>query len=137
MKTTREKNRMLLDFMGVKPNMVGPGKYSWSDSPFFYCTEDTPEKVMESVSKYAKYSTDWNWLMKVVEKIETLKYFKREVSVKITKYAVSIQSLNGDGVILSENIFSKWATYGGEEKLRATFDACVEFVEYVNKNKEA
>jgi glycogen debranching enzyme len=70
MKTTIEKNRMLLDFMGEKPVYNSfTGKYGWSDSPWFACSYDTEEEVMDAVAKYAKYNSDWNWLMKCIEKI--------------------------------------------------------------------
>lgn len=46
--------------------------HSWSDSPFYYTTEDTREKVIKNISKYSKYNKDWNWLT-AIEKIESLK----------------------------------------------------------------
>ena len=55
--------------MGVKPRLISPDVYGYSDSPFFSCIHDTLEKVIESISKYAKYHSDWNWLMPVIKKI--------------------------------------------------------------------
>lgn len=67
----KESNRLILDFMGVKPLSTG-NVHSWSDSPYYYTTEDTFEKVMDNICNYAKYDTSWDWLMKVVEKIDRL-----------------------------------------------------------------
>lgn len=68
-----KKNGIIADYMGLFDKILSTGNiHSWSDSPFFYTTENTKEKVIEKISKYAKYHTDWNWLMPVVEKIENL-----------------------------------------------------------------
>ena len=65
---TQENNKIIAEFMGVKPRLISPDVYGYSDSPFFSCIHDTPEKVIESISKYAKYHSDWNWLMPVIAK---------------------------------------------------------------------
>lgn len=55
--------------MGVYDEILSTGDiHSWSDAPFYYCTEDSKEKVIEGIIKYSKYHTDWNWLMKVIQK---------------------------------------------------------------------
>ncbi len=64
---TTENNRLILDFMGVKPAKFSDN-YQWRDGIFFVVVEEEEEKAMEAICKYAKYSTDWNWLMKLVEK---------------------------------------------------------------------
>ena len=63
-----EGNKLIIEFMGIKPRLDAPDSYSWSDSPFFYCNERTPEKVMDAICKYSKYHTSWDWLMPVAEK---------------------------------------------------------------------
>lgn len=133
---TIDKNKMIIDFMGIKPKLSHDKKvFSYADSPYFHCTGESEEEVLNSVAKYVKYDTDWNWIMKVVEKIETMTYNTYEISFRISKYAVCLQSLAEDGAVIDNCIFSKWATYGGTEKLRATYDACVEFIDWHNKNK--
>lgn len=75
---TQENNKIIAEFMGVKPRLISPDVYGYSDSPFFSCIHDTPEKVIESISKYVKYHSDWNWLMPVITKITTLDEFQNK-----------------------------------------------------------
>jgi hypothetical protein len=63
-----EKNKLIVEFMGIKPKMESPDVYTYSDMPFYSIREDNPEKVIEGICKYVQYSTDWNWLMEVVQK---------------------------------------------------------------------
>lgn len=73
MENITENNQLIAEFMGVFDKILSTGNiHSWSDSPFYYTTEDTREKVIKNISKYSKYSKDWNWLMRVVEKIEKI-----------------------------------------------------------------
>lgn len=65
---TIENNKMIAEFMGVKPLMESPDVYTYSDLPFYSIREDNPEDVMEGIAKYVKYSSSWDWLIPVVEK---------------------------------------------------------------------
>ena len=71
MKTISEKNKLIIEFMGLKPKMEGPDVYTYNDGVFFMCREDSPEKVIEAMSRYVKYNSSWDWLMPVVSKITT------------------------------------------------------------------
>ena len=75
---TQENNKLIAEFMRVKPRLISPDVYGYSDSPFFNCIHDTPEKVIESISKYAKYRSEWNWLMPVIQKITTTEEFQNK-----------------------------------------------------------
>jgi hypothetical protein len=61
-------DKLVCLFMGIKPKSVTPDLYYWSDSPFFYVSEHTPEQVMDAIIKYVKYRTSWDWLIPVVKK---------------------------------------------------------------------
>lgn len=61
-------DKLVCLFMGIKPKSVTPDLYYWDDSPFFYVSEHTPEKVMDAIIKYVKYRTSWDWLIPVVKK---------------------------------------------------------------------
>jgi hypothetical protein len=64
-------NKLIAEFMGVDTQITSIGDiHSWSDSPFYYTTEDSKEKVMENIAEYSKYHTSWDWLMPVVHKID-------------------------------------------------------------------
>lgn len=61
-------NKLIAEFMGIKPRFEGPNVYSYSDAPFFNVREDNPEKVMKAICNYVKYHSSWDWLMPVVHK---------------------------------------------------------------------
>lgn len=113
-------NKIIAEFMGLKPKMESPDVYSYSDMPFFSVREDNPEKVMEAIMKYSLYSTDWNWLMPVVEKIET-KYL-----VDIFGKAVSIHDKNGEMLVDSN-------AKNSSTKIDAVYKSCVEFIKWHNQ----
>ena len=68
-----------------------------------------------------KFHSDWNWLMEVVEKIESLGY-----RIEIAKHICRIYLSNKETIIISENT----------PKIEAAYNACVEFIKwYNNQNK--
>ena len=68
-----------------------------------------------------EFHSDWNWLMLVVEKIESLGY-----RIEIVKHICRIYLSNKETIIISENI----------PKVEAVYNACVEFIKwYNNQNK--
>ena len=127
MKNIIENNKLIAEFMGVFDKILSTGNiHSWSDAPFYYTTEDTREKVIKNISKYSKYSKDWNWLMQVVEKIENL-------------------SKEGETYMFSITKFSARVTYKGSRivdlpidntKIEAVYNACVEFIKWYNKQNK-
>ena len=128
---TQENNKLIAEFMGVFDKILSTQNiHSWSDAPFYYTTENSKEKVIENISNYVKYDTDWNWLMSVVEKIESIVWEEINdtsfnVTIGATSYCV-IQDNNGGMIeIIGE----------GKSKLESVYNACVEFVKWYNKNK--
>ena len=120
MENITENNQLIAEFMGVFDKILSTGNiHSWSDAPFYYTTEDTREKVIKNISKYSKYSKDWNWLMQVVEKIEKLK-----CTVVIEK---NICRIHKGGLHFGH-------AYKFETKIEAVYNACVEFIKWYNKN---
>ena len=127
MENITENNQLIAEFMGVFDKILSTGNiHSWSDAPFYYTTEDTREKVIKNISKYSKYSKDWNWLMQVVEKIENL-------------------SKEGETYMFSITKFSARVTYKGSRivdlpidntKIEAVYNACVEFIKWYNKQNK-
>lgn len=130
MKTNKEKNRMILEFMGVKPGFNSfTNKWGWGDSPWFACSYDTEEEVMDAVAKYAKYDSDWNWLMRAVLQIESLSYTKgRHFYLEMTQAYVGFKVDR-----MNAQPFSMWGA--NNRKFGAIYDAVVEFIEWYNEKK--
>lgn len=71
------------------------------------------------------FSKDWNWLMQVVEKIESLDHW--------------VEILGGlQKVCLIGSINSSCESFKsvGETKIEAVYNACVEFVKWYNEQKQ-
>lgn len=132
MKNIVESNELIAEFMGEFDKILSTGNiHSWSDAPFYYTTEDTKEKVIKNISKYSKYSKDWNWLMKVVDKIESLVLNDDNsfnVTIGATNYCV-IQDSYGE---IYEN------TEDSEEtKLLTVYKAVIKFIKWYNKQNKS
>ena len=70
-----------------------------------------------------KFHLSMDELIKVVDKIETIKYVDSSFTVNIYGNCCSIQP-----------IFEHFDNFYGEDKLEATYLACCRFVEFYNKN---
>ena len=128
-----ENNKLLAEFMGVFDKILSTQNiHSWSDAPFYYTTENSKEKVIENISNYVKYDTDWNWLMEVVEKIEQLRYVT-EISGNIERKFTCIAYPN-----TSEEYISRIG-YGEEmflNKKYVTYQAVVAFIKWYNEQNK-
>ena len=130
MKNIIENNKLIAEFMGVFDKILSTGNiHSWSDAPFYYTTEDTREKVIKNISKYSKYSKDWNWLMQVVEKIESIEDGIYQVDIlqegcKILKKCS----------LLIDKTVSKLEP--DTTKIKSVYLACVEFIKWYNEQNK-
>lgn len=113
---TTENNRLLAEFIGWElkhnPNI---SQKTWSNKEEGYCRDKD--------STFIEYSNNWNWLMKVVEKIESLG-FTFTIRLKWVKIS---KTHNSDEVILI-----RWEE--DETKIEAVYNACLEFIEWYNEN---
>ena len=130
MENITENNQLIAEFMGVFDKILSTGNiHSWSDAPFYYTTEDTREKVIKNISKYSKYSKDWNWLMKVVEKIESIEDCVYQVDIlqegcKILKRCC----------LLIDKRVGKLES--DTTKIESVYSACVEFIKWYNEQNK-
>jgi len=115
-----DNNKLIAEFMGVHDEIsldsIAGNVHSWSDSPFFYTTEDSKEKVIENIAWYSKYHTSWDWLMPVVEKIESLGY---------------VFTIQGGKAEYGEMV-SRTRCFIVNDKLSSTHQAVVEFIKAYN-----
>jgi hypothetical protein len=113
MKTT-ENNKLLAEFMGIK--------YVYDDKYIENIKEMRTNGVMFEqgyMLSELKYNTDWNWLMEVVEKIESL-----GVVVEIKENVCYISPFPNNYIPELE-----------KTKIEATYNACLSFVKWYNLNK--
>lgn len=122
MKTTEEKNRMIAEFMGVGI-FEETGMYNASIGS-------------EYPVKEIPYHTSWDWLMPVVEKIESIEDdLSPYQSYSKNNFCVSIR--NGFCQIISGDFlmdFDEFDKHSGTKK-EAVFNAVCEFIEWYNENK--
>ena len=106
----KTNNELLTEFLGLKPIEVF-SRYSISKD-HIHVNCETEKETFESFCKSAKFDTDWNWLMQVVEKISDIKHY----------------SLNGTIDWLSES-----QDRDGLYNINDLYNACVEFVKWYNE----
>lgn len=119
--TTKEKNKLLAEFLELKPINVF-GRYSISKN-HIHVNCETEEEAFESFCKSAKFDTDWNWLMEVVEKIENLNEY---ISIYLYPQGCTIskcKEFEGDKDYFDISI-------DGDSKIEAVYNACVEFIQW-------
>jgi hypothetical protein len=98
-----ENNKLIAEFMGLK--------IITDDISFF----DTNYNTLK------RYATVWNWLIEVVEKIESLGF---EVTILKNECTIRNNCLIG---------FDFDRTYCVPTKIEAVYNACVEFIKWYNK----
>lgn len=113
MKTVTENNKIIAEFMGYIDN--GCSEDGFLINPITNFDEEIEE---------LKYSSDWNWLMEVVEKIESLNY-----SIEINKQ----EENNYQCLVIQKDI--KVQTFS-KIKIEAVYNACVAFIEWYNKQNK-
>jgi hypothetical protein len=103
-------NKLLAEFMGyTQPHPDYPNTTYW------YKEGKAPLTILS-------FDTDWNWLMDVVEKIESLNF--------------AIKVVVNEALIFCEDWESLDYIYAREKtKIEATYNACVEFVKWYNEQK--
>ena len=134
-----ENNKLIAEFMGVFDKILSTGNiHSWSDAPFYYTTEDTKEKVIKNICKYSKYDSDWNWLMEVVEKIETLSEFD-----KLPEFFIMYDNREEfKGWYWSIEVPKKFNkecfkhNNREETKIEAYYNSCLEFIKWYNEQNK-
>jgi hypothetical protein len=114
MKTLEEKNRMIAEFMGIVESSIDGQFYTKKSSEGFGLGELVSLKFHES----------WDWLMLVVEKIESFE------GTHGNNYKFTIQ--NETSYIDCTNIISSPSV---KSKIESTYQVVVEFIEWYNEQK--
>ena len=104
MKNVTENNKLIADFMGYPKHKI----------------DFVGKRLNFENSKHNTYHKDWNWLMEVVEKIESLGY-KVHISTWENSQFCGIY-LNGKKISGNET----------NTKIEAVYNACIEFIKWYN-----
>ena len=118
---TTETNKKFAEFLGVKSD--DRGWYEGTDLhnaglPFSY-------GAMGNGTRDLKFHNDWNWLMLVVDKIETIEVDGRTFTIDFYKSSVTVFEY---GEINDELIFTE-----GGERLANLYKACSMFIDWYTK----
>lgn len=106
---TTDNNILIAEFMGIDYNPEGERKYNKETGAWTYTN--------------VFYHTSWDWLMPVMDKIETLGY-----SVNITSKTVAI--MQGHGAVYATNVYIS----DGLTKIKAAYETVVEFIKWHNEH---
>ena len=108
-------NNLIAEFLGYIDN-------GCSEEGFLIDPKTNYDVCIDSL----QFHTDWNWLMQVVEKIESLDghlhICDNDVFVHFPKRIKGCVRINGESLKLS--------------KIEAVYNACVEFIKWYNENKD-
>jgi hypothetical protein len=124
MKTIEEKNRIIAEFMGYEEEQTENGE-------FVYAIEfKNPVKLNDIQVEFffaheLKYHTSWDWLMPVVEKIESLGY---NVEKNFQHIDNDWQTLITKGHDILFQDFAK-------EGIDAMYCTVISFIKMYNENK--
>jgi hypothetical protein len=130
---TIENNILLAEFMGLSKT-----KMFFNLKTGNYVKNETDECEVRPTEVYLKnnkpitnfyYYSDWNWLMEVVEKIETM---GGAVCIGNGNCVMIIFYLTD---VMGES-YSETRELTGETKIEATYNACVEFIKWYNEQNK-
>ena len=95
-------NRLIAEFMEITPCLTSEGVFLIKENPI--------------EAKYLPYATDWNWLMPVIEKIESL----RDNNGDAYRFTIDMCNAQIEGTEIE--------IIGGANKIKTTHQAVVEFI---------
>ena len=106
-------NKLIAEFLGYIDNWC-------SEEGFLIDPKTNYDVCIDSL----QFHTDWNWLMQVVEKIESLGYWTELLGGCHQEFRI--------GKI---NQIKEFINKDGSDKKEAVYNACIEFIKWYNENK--
>ena len=119
-KEIAQNNKIIAEFMGFIPI---------TESDFLADNYKVKKKDILMVIECTKYHSDWNWLMEVVEKIESIS-FEEDNFINVTigcGFDCTIQDAHGKLFELSTCEHTK---------IKTVYNACLEFIKWYNEQKK-
>ncbi len=112
---TQEGNKLIAEFMGAFPVDIGDKEGWW------YLTNGLfPHGYDRIMFRAIKYHSDWNWLMEVVEKVESV--YDSTFVVEITDCICEITGLDDLSIYRA-----------GNDKKEVVYSACLHFIQWYNE----
>jgi hypothetical protein len=111
---TTENNQLIASFLGQTSTI-----YDFPQFGYINSRGDWSDTFSASELKFHK---DWNWLMEVVDKIESLDF-----NFNITSRDATV--LKNHGAIYQTLIYR----IDGTKKIKAVYNTCVEFIKWYNQ----
>ena len=120
--TTNENNEIIAGFIGVKAENGWYDGYELHKAglPFKY-------GAMGNGTRELSFHKSWDWLMPVVEKIETLEFINRQGRYNITSACFDE---NYTAILLEAGVNVSQAE--GETKLQSVYNVVVKFIKWYN-----
>jgi hypothetical protein len=135
-----ETNRLIAEFMGAKIEIweeVNQPYYKGTNHKGWSCGSSDRQRVEENVYNSCNFQNDWNLLMEVVEKIESLDFRFEMLSQKSNQKEglmycnIEIGSTSYSGADITID------SYGGKtNKIEAFYNGCVEFIKWYNEQNK-
>lgn len=129
----QEKNRIIARYMGydlITPEMRKNPK-NWVNS--FWEKKDGDKNVVLGRDTYLRYHTDWNWLMKVVEKISKTETPSSTEEQRDYHYPVTFAMISPENQFMVR--FSQFFLHQSDSLIEATFEAVVETIQFLTNLK--
>lgn len=114
-----ENNKLIAEFMGFIADKSFEVKLVDGINTSYYYYKDDVMCLPETM----RYNSSWNWLMEVVEKIESLGN-----DILITSNYIQITYDKGEKFITIE--------LEGNIKIFAVYNACIEFIKWYNEQNK-
>lgn len=120
---TTENNKLIAEFLGG---------YQYDNHDDFITFDETNNIFSnDTISlKNLKFHTDWNWLMQVVEKIESLHSVNSVVIGKGHCFITFYEKYKNES-----KLFKSESQFANVElrKIEAVYNTCVEFIKWYNE----
>lgn len=114
-----EDNKLIAEFMG----------FVESPTTNKYWTKRSSEGFGIGELVDLKFHTDWNWLMEVVEKIESL------TDINSNGCFMLLESIGFNAKFIFDDGTRILKDSKGETKFGAVYNACVEFIKWYNNGR--
>ena len=118
MKNTSEKNKLIAEFLGYT-------KYTWRGHTMYVFEDDNHRAEVD-----LHYHSDWNWLMRVIEKIESLPTMKDNGNFFFEIHQDSVTVFNSTRMDIIIEVM------GQGSRINNVYQAVIEFIQWYNQQNK-